>query len=382
MNRTYSGTSVIRRAATAVFCAAITVAGVVLGSSSPSVAAPRLHRPAYVPPIRHVFIINIENKGYAETWGAGSKAPYLAKRLRRKGVLLDEYYGTAHNSEPNYIAQISGQGPNPQMQGDCQIYSAFVRAGTAAPGQAVGHGCVFPASVPSLPAQLNAHHISWKGYMEGMPTPCAHPALNTRDTTQTATPHHQYAVRHNPFMYFRAVTRARSCARHVVPLHRLRRDLAKIRTTPHFAYITPNLCDDGHDSPCADGRPGGLRSANAWLRIWVPRILHSAAYRANGLLVITADEADSPQSDASACCGEGPGPNSPMPGIFGLGGGRVGALVLSRWTAPATWSTTPYNHYSLLASVEDVFGLRHLGYARAKGLDRFGLDVYNNGWRR
>ena len=59
----------------------------------------------------------------------------------------------------------------------------------------------------------------------------------------------------------------------------------------------------------------------------------------------------------------------------------VGALVISRWTAPNTWSTTPYNHYSLLGSVEDVFGLPYLGYAQTNALNRFGLDVYNSGWK-
>jgi len=60
----------------------------------------------------------------------------------------------------------------------------------------------------------------------------------------------------------------------------------------------------------------------------------------------------------------------------------VGALILSRWTTPNTWSTTAYNHYSLLASLENIFGLPYLGYAHAAGLNRFGLDVYNNAWTR
>jgi hypothetical protein len=98
------------------------------------------------------------------------------------------------------------------------------------------------------------------------------------------------------------------------------------------------------------------------------------------MLVITADESDGPQTDATACCGEGPGPNTPLPGISGLGGGRVGALVLSRYVRPGTWSTTSYNHYSLLASIEDIFRLPYLGYAASPGLNRFGLDVYNGGW--
>ena len=58
---------------------------------------------------------------------------------------------------------------------------------------------------------------------------------------------------------------------------------------------------------------------------------------------------------------------------------RTGALVLSRYTAPGTWSSTPYNHYSLLATVEDLFGLPYLGYAGRPGLPRFGTDVFNAG---
>ena len=343
------------------------------GTSPPKVSA-------YVPAIKHVFVINIENKGYDSTWGPTSAAPYLAKTLRSAGVLLNTYYSTAHNSEPNYVAQISGQGPNPQMQADCQIYSPFVGMAGGPSGQAIGDGCVFPASVQSLPTQLDAHGLTWKGYLADMSTPCRHPALGTADTTQKATVGDQYAARHNPFVYFSAISDSPECAQRVVDLSRLSTDLAKTSTTPNLSYITPNLCDDGHDSPCVDGRPGGLASVDSWLKVWVPKILRSPAFRADGELIITADESDSPQSDATACCGEGPGPNSPLPGITGLGGGRIGALVLSRWTHPNTWSTTPYNHYSLLASLEDVFRLPYLGYAQTAGLNRFGLDVYNSGW--
>jgi phospholipase C len=347
------------------------------GSSTAATAS----RPAYVPPIKHVFVINIENKGYDETWGAASAAPYLAQTLRSQGVLLNSYYGTAHNSQPNYVAQISGQGPNPQMQGDCQNYSDFAGTGTADPGQAVGDGCVFPASVDSLPMQMQRAGLTWKGYMEDMGTPCRHPVLNSQDDTQQAKVGDQYATRHNPFMYFHAIIDSPTCAQHVVDLSQLTTDLVTATTTPNLSYITPNLCDDGHDSPCVDGRPGGLASVNVWLQTWVPKILNSSAFKTDGMLIITADESDGPQSDASACCGEGPGPNSPLPGITGLGGGRIGALVISHWTAANTWSTTPYNHYSLLASLEEIFGLSKLGYASASGLNRFGLDVYNNGWK-
>jgi hypothetical protein len=334
---------------------------------------------SYLPPAHHVFVVNLENKGYDETWGPASAAPYLSRTLRAQGVLLTQYYGTAHNSLPNYVAQLSGQGPDPQTQADCQVYSDFVGAGTVAPGQAVGNGCVYPGQVRTVADQLTAAGLSWKGYMEDMGTACRHPAVNSVDDTQKARVGDQYAARHNPFVYFHSIIDSPSCAARDVDLSALPADLGSVSTTPSLSYITPNLCHDGHDAPCVDGRPGGLVSADEWLRQWIPRITSSPAFRQDGVLVITFDESDGPQADATACCGEGPGPNSPLPGITGMGGGRVGALVISPFVRPGAWSTTSYNHYSLLASLEELFGLPKLGYAASPGLNRFGLDVYNAG---
>ncbi len=355
------------------------------GSNGGGAVAGRPARPAYVPPIKHVFVITIENSGYDETFGTGSPAPYLARHLRRQGVLLNSYYATAHNSLPNYIAQISGQAPNAVTQTDCQTYLRFTRTGARQPpGQAVGTGCVFPSRVRSLPRQLSHNGIRWRGYMQQMKRPCQHPALGNPDKTQHATKGHNYAVRHDPFMYFRSITgRPTYCRRHVRPLTNLVRDLRHVRTTPHLAFISPDLCRDGHDDPCANGEPGGLSQVNEFLKEWAPRILASRAFRRDGMLIITADESDGPTSDSSACCGEVPGPNLLLgsgPGITGPGGGRVGALVISHFTRPNTWSTTPYNHYSLLASLQELFRVPKLGMAKVDGLPVFGLDVYNNGW--
>ncbi|MGN6636720.1 MAG: alkaline phosphatase family protein [Oryzihumus sp.] len=367
-----------RRRSAALAAAATALTTLVAVATTASAAAPKpTAGTAYLPPVKHVFVINLENKGYDETWGPGSAAPYLSQTLRSQGVLLSSYYGTAHNSQPNYVAQVSGQGPNSQMQADCQTYSNFSGSGTVSPGQAVGNGCIFPTSVPSLPDQLTGKGLSWRGYMEDLGTPCRHPQVGAVDDTQKAKVGDQYATRHNPFMYFHSVIDSPSCADHVVDLSALPTDLGSASTTPNLSYITPNLCDDGHDAPCVDGRPGGLASADEWLRTWVPRITSSPAFQADGMLVITFDESDGPQSDATACCGEGPGPNAALPGITGMGGGKVGALVLSRFVKAGTVSSTSYNHYSLLASMEDLFGLPYLGYAGQSGLNRFGLDVYN-----
>jgi phospholipase C len=358
------------KAAGVVFAAALAGTLVTTDTSAEPAAG-------YLPPVGHVFVINLENKGFDETWGAASKAPYLSKTLRDKGNLLTQYYGTAHNSLGNYVAQISGQGPNPETQADCQVYSQFHQVGTAAHGQAVGSGCVYPKSVPTLAGQLTASGRSWKGYMQDMTSPCRHPKINTADDTQKAKVGDQYAARHNPFVYFDSITGSPDCASNDVDLSLLPNDLRQAGTTPNLSYITPNLCDDAHDAPCVDGRPGGLASADKWLQEWVPKITSSPAYQQDGMLIITFDESDGAASDSSACCGEGPGPNAPLPGITGLGGGKTGTLVLSKYAKPNTVSDTPYNHYSLLASIEDLFQLRHLGYADDPKLARFGTDVYN-----
>ena len=365
-------TTTFRRRLAPVLTALLAATALMAGGPS-SVAASG----GYLPAIGHVFVINLENKGYDETWGPGSAAPYLSQTLRGQGVLLSQYYGVGHNSLGNYIAQISGQGPNTETQADCQVYDEFRQAGTVDPGQAVGQGCVYPTSVPTLPGQLTAAGHTWKGYLEDMGKPCRHPAIGVLDDTQKAKVGDQYAARHNPFVYFHSITDSPVCASNDVDLSTLKTDLTGPPTTPNLAYITPNLCHDAHDSPCVDGEPGGLVSADAWLRQWVPVITASPAFQRDGMLVITFDESDGPTSDSSACCGEGPGPNSPMPGIAGPGGGRVGALVLSKYTAPNTWNDRPYNHYSLLASIENLFGLPHIGYAATPGLATFGLDVFN-----
>src|SRR5260370_3110343 len=54
------------------------------------------------PPVRHVFVVNLENKSYNETFGAGSLAQYLNGTLLPKEQLLDNYYGVAPNTLPNY----------------------------------------------------------------------------------------------------------------------------------------------------------------------------------------------------------------------------------------------------------------------------------------
>ena len=380
--------------------------------------------------IGHVFVIILENEGFNETFGAESQAnpatQFLSKALPSQGVLLSQYYGTGHVSLDNYIAMVSGQSSTVQTHVDCTFYDDFKLTGVTADGQAIGTGCVFPSQFKTVADQLTAAHKTWRGYMEDMgnvPTreqkTCGQPldpkgqvALNEVDDTQTATSADQYAARHNPFAYFHSLIDSGECARHVVNFTQLQQDLAFERTTANFSFITPNLCHDGHDGEapklCADGEAGGLVGANAFLQRVVPMITNSPAFKEDGLLLITFDEGDvttltavngstTPNAISTtgiSCCGQQPGPNlgplvaggQPLvlgfenangtpPNFFistqGFGGDRIGGVLLSPFVKAGTVSNIPFNHYSMLRSVEDIFGLDHLGYAGQPGLQTF-----------
>jgi phosphatidylinositol-3-phosphatase len=368
--------------------------------------------------IRHVFVITLENENYATTFGSTTKAPYLAQTLASQGALVQQYYGTGHVSLDNYIAMLSGQSPTPQTDNDCITYQDFNLTGMTPDGQAIGTGCVYPASVKTLPDQLSAAGYTWKGYEEDMgndPTreaaTCGHPTLNTTDLTQSAEAPSaavplgdQYATRHNPFMYFHSIIDSPGCGENVVNLTKLTTDLQSISTTANFNLITPNLCDDGHDAPCVNKQPGGLTSANTFLQKWVPIITASPAFQQDGLLIINFDESSYATVSASGsgetltfagntCCSQQPGPNlaafpqSSSVAYNGVtidlvkqsyGGDQTGAVMISKFIKPGTVSTVQYNHYSLLKSIEDIFQLGHLGYAGQAGLVGFGNDIFTN----
>ena len=121
---------------------------------------------------------------------------------------------------------------------------------------------MFPKSVKTIADQLTAAGKTWKGYMEDIgnsatqPKTCRHPAIGANDTTIIPTKTDMYATRHNPFVYFHSIIDSPTCKTKVVGLPVLTTDLASAAKTPNFSFITPNVCDDGHDSPCKDGRPG------------------------------------------------------------------------------------------------------------------------------
>jgi phosphatidylinositol-3-phosphatase len=341
------------------------------------------HSGAGAPPIHHVFVLILENESFERTFGPASAAPYLARTLPTMGAFVRQYYGIGHASLDNYVALVSGQAPNEATQRDCDTYTEFrlTQPALDAHGQAMGTGCVYPAMVQTIADQLEAKQLTWRGYMQDLgndpareSAACGHPAIGAADRTEHAERGDQYATKHDPFYYFHTIIDDRAqCAAHVVNLDQLPHDLTTAATTPNYAFITPNLCNDGHDAPCVDRAVGGLAQADKFLQQWVPIITQAPAYKADGVLIITFDEG----LDSRACCGEQPLAGQPHPpGYNGPGGGRIGAVILSPFIRPGTISDVPYNHYALLRWVEDVFGLGHLGYAADSGLRTFGPDVF------
>jgi hypothetical protein len=330
-----------------------------------------------LPAVKHVFVIMLSNQPYASVFGPSSSAPYLSHTLERKGELLVRYYAVAHEQLANGIALLSGQGPTRATATNCPVYTDVAPASVAGEEQVLGDGCVYPSTTATLAGQLSAKHLSWRAYVQGMDETgsaagaCGHPALGAPDPTSAQTPAGQpYATFRNPIVYFHSLTDSPACAANDVGLSSLSADLKNSKRTPSFSYIVPDRCHDGGSTPCASGAPAGLPAADGFLKQVVPKILGSKAYKDGGLLAITVDEApsDGEFADSSSCCGQPQFPNLPAPAgsLAGLppnGGGQVGALLLSPFVKPGSTNQEPYNHYSLLRTIEDLFSLKHLGYA-------------------
>jgi len=347
-------------------------------------------KPDSAPPIRHVFLIVLENKSFEGAFGPTSPASYLAKTLPARGALLQDYYAIGHWSLVNYIAMVSGQAPNPATTRDCFSVSNFrlFKPALDLHGQALGVGCVYPTLVETLPGQLEKAGLSWKGYMEDFDEDaqrdkygtCTQQRIGHRDLTGFFAGPDGYDTAHDPFLYFHSILDdQKGCAAHVVNLDQLTKDLRSEATTPNYLFIVPNLCHDGQDKDCGDGTPGGFAGMDGFLRKWVAAVTGSPAFRKDGLLIVTFAQSDGmTPAGYDACCDEKPLASNPLkPGLRGPGGGKVGAVALSPFIRPGTVSSVPYNHYSLLRTVEDIYGLPYLGYAGEPDLRSFGPDVFS-----
>jgi hypothetical protein len=363
-------------------------------AKKPSGPAPLPPEPE-LPPVKHVFMIVLGDHGYEEAFGANSPAPYLSKTLPEKGELLSNYYAATPGDLANEIALLSGQGPTAETVADCPDYSD-VTPGTVSPEeeQVEGSGCVYPAETQTLPGQLASQALPWRAYVEGTGSGPEH-------ATSCRHPGDPYETWRNPFVYFHSLLDGSECGEGDDDLSRLAPDLKKAETTPAVSYIVPDACHDDSELPCEPGQPAGLVAAEPFLKTVVKEIKASPGYKEGGLIAITfaqAPQVVSPLTgapvDSSSCCATPDFPNLPAavtpespttdatPTIGGVkptgGGGRVGLLLLSPFVEEGSVNETGYfNHFSLLASIEDLFGLERIGYAANPVLPVFDESVYN-----
>jgi hypothetical protein len=271
-----------------------------------------------IPHFGQVYVILMENQGQASIEKSAS-APYINSLLAAH-ARTKTYNAVTHPSLPNYIALTSGD-----TQGiACDCHPGTV--GSACSGLScslVASNCDCNKPVQHLGDQLEAASLKWRIYGEGMGTAC-----NTKDTGK-------YAPKHIPFLYYDNVrTDAARCAAHVVDFTQLAGDLGKYA----FSFITPDMCNDMHDS-CAP-TSNQIKQGDDWLKANVPTITSAPGFADNGILFVVWDEAGYLEANT------------------------VGLIAISPKFAKAPSSTsTSFDHYSLLATIEEGLGLPKIGKA-------------------
>jgi phosphatidylinositol-3-phosphatase len=358
---------------------------------------PELPEEEGLPEVKHAFLLVLGDNGYEETFGKASPLPYLSKKLPKQGELLTNYYAVTQGSLANQIALLSGQGPTPETAADCPTYADITPATTSLEGQVEGSGCVYPSTTQTIAGQLVAAKLKWRAYVEGIgggleageaPT-CRHPALGSADPNREAAPGDPYLTWRNPFVYFHSILDSPECGEDDADLTQLTTDLKSAKTTPTLSYIVPNACHAGGEVACEPGQPTGAAAVQPFLEEVLPKIVESAAYKEGGLIMITSAQA--PQSgekaDPSSCCISPIYPNLPPPAAEEPatgpvkptgGGGQVGMLLISPFVEAGSVNETTYaNHFSLLLTLEELFGLEKLGYANEVALLPFDSSVFN-----
>jgi hypothetical protein len=251
-----------------------------VAQSTPGTGSSASPSPSPTPAARHVFVIVLENTSSQ----LALRQPYIAT-LAKQYAVATNYAAVSSPSLPNYLAMTSGSTWGIRDDN----YHKLPDTG--------------------LGSQLTSAGISWKAYMEGF----------TGDCYSSPYP---YALKHNPFAYYGGV-----CPPNVVPMTDLAADLNG--TTPQLSWITPGMCNDGHDC--------GVRAADRWLAQFVPQITSSTAWKRDGALFIVWDESSAQD-------------------------GRVALLVVT--PSLRGQLTMPLNHFSLLATIADRLGVARLGLAK------------------
>jgi hypothetical protein len=295
------------------------------------------------PTFSHIYVIMMENTNYEDVIGNTADAPYI-NYLANTYSFAANYYGVTHPSEPNYLANIAGDFFGLHADDPTKRFS-----------------------VQNIVDQLEAKGLTWATYQQGLPS------VGANIDQYPATGSGLYVRKHNPFMLMTDVLNNPARLQHIKPLDALSTDLNS-GNAPNYAFIAPDQCHDMHGvgNGAAYGNPGCsyppnfvlnhylIQQGDATIKQLVTTIMSSKGWTADSVIAITWDENESSgatnetrgYASATGCCG------SPK----GDGGGRVPFIFVTN-TPMHTVSLHPYNHYSLLRTIEDNWGLGCLANA-------------------
>jgi hypothetical protein len=271
------------------------------------------------PSYNHVFLIIDENHNYGQVIG-NPAAPEINALASDYGLAI-RYTGVADPSEPNYVAMLGGS-----TFGNSSDDPYFF------PGQTVNQ--------PSLMSQLEAAGKTWKGYFQGMPYAgyrgdCFPAKCNGIPDSDTL-----YASKHNGMVNFAGMQTPAEFAKET-PYQQLSSDLTSGQV-PNFSYIVPDECTDMHGSPpsCTDSGKAGdvhdtelVATGDAFVGSTVNAITSSPVWQSgNNAIVVTFDEGNVAQS-------------------------QIATIVVTSHGPRGVTDNHSYDHYNLLASMEQAFGL-------------------------
>ena len=363
----------MRQAIGWVLCGSLVAACAV--DTSPEVSAEQAVQTSASRHFQHIFFVMMENHGTSEIIGNTADAPFINQLADQGGVAM-QYFGVTHPSLPNYLSMFSGsfQGIWDDCKAGADVTCApeeFVPdSGDATDAVTLSDAQIASASATphmfdgeNLVDRLEANGLSWTAYMQSIPSTGATVEYWPYDAV-TGAPRKLYAQKHNPFEYFSDVRNNPVRMQKIVEASQLGSDLAN-DTVPSFVWLSPDQCHDMHGVSAANAAALGIpdcggtdsqviRLGDDYLRQTVTAIEQSKAWQEDSAIVIAWDEDD--YSGFDGCCGSPTLPDGTI-----LGGARAPALVLTSKAPAHKVSNKPSNHYSLLATIEQLWHLDCLG---------------------
>ncbi len=330
-------------------------------------------------PFKHIFYIMMENHSTDEIFGNTADAPYINSLANTYGI-AENYYGVTHPSLPNYLAAISGN-----FQGiwdDCAAGDAVICAPQEfgpTSGYTNGQELLTPDEIASASVtphmfsgqtivdQLESHGLSWKAYMQGLPyTGYTGEYWPYQIVNGQVIPIKIYAQKHDPFMYFTDIRSNPERVEKIVPFSNFEHDLDSGQV-PNFVFISPDQCHDMHGVSTQNAQAVGIPNCafpasgldhsiiqlgDAYLQSTVSQIMASHVWKTEkSAIVIAWDEND--YTSYAGCCHSPVGVNGAV-----LGGSNAPFIAIdSSDSDHIVDSSTPYNHYTLLATIEKLWNL-------------------------